>query len=200
MQLRSLTSIAIATIALATAAQAQDARPLDSDPAPANDVVISPAPDTAETLSLEEFLAIYGTEDLNADGQVDEADYQLWLANPFFGVPIPDAAVEPAPLEAWLVSIWATDLDGDGAADEADYHEYLDRAAPEAAIGEAAGDADAASPMTEAEWLDLYAVDLNQDGQVDGGDYQLWVENPFIGIPTAVASTSWGAVKQGASR
>ena len=71
-------------------------------------------------------------EDLNEDGEIDEADYELLLEFVFGG---PDGPGGPFPgdgpfvpaFEDWLASEAADDYNDDGEIDEEDFKLFVDR-------------------------------------------------------------------------
>ena len=108
---------------------------------------------------LEKWLASGEADDYDADGQIDETDFRLWLAE------------EPSVISP---------------ADEG----------PEPVIMPSEGDVSDGETLSYEDYLKIYGMDLNEDGQVDEADYEEWKENPFLILPTAISSQSWGAVKQ----
>ena len=76
----------------------------------------SRTPPLGDELTLEEWLDSGEAEDLNEDGLVDQADYELLLEYAYGGPEGPGPYVPP--LEEWLDSDEAEDLNGDGFVDQ----------------------------------------------------------------------------------
>ena len=76
----------------------------------------------------EDWLASGEAEDLNEDGEIDEADYELLLEFVFGGPdgPFPGDGPFVPDFEDWLASGEAEDLNEDGEIDEADYELLLE--------------------------------------------------------------------------
>jgi len=126
-------------------------------------------------------LASDEAEDLNEDGEIDEADYELLLEFVFGG---PDGPGGPGPFvpefEDWLASDEAEDLNEDGEIDEADYELLL-----EFVFGGPDGPGGPGPFVPEFEdWLASdEAEDLNEDGEIDESDYDIFVEILFVEGP-----------------
>ena len=70
-------------------------------------------PDGPFVPDFEDWLASDEAEDLNEDGEIDEADYELLLEFAFGGPGRPDGPFVPE-FEDWLASDEAEDLNEDG--------------------------------------------------------------------------------------
>ena len=83
-------------------------------------------PDGPFVPDFEDWLASDEAEDLNEDGEIDEADYELLLEFVFGGPGGPDYGPFVPDFEDWLASDEAEDLNEDGEIDEADYELLLE--------------------------------------------------------------------------
>jgi hypothetical protein len=142
-------------------------------------------------------------KDLNGDGVVNEADYNIFLGPP----PPTDGGDNPPPpptdgdnppapptFDQWKTSPEAKDLNGDGVVNEADYNIFLgpppptdggDNPPPPPTDGDnpppppADGDNPPPGPPTFDQWKSSpEAKDLNGDGVINEVDYSLFLGPP----------------------
>jgi hypothetical protein len=172
--LRQSVFILLAGVLCATPLLAQ----IDVAPEP---ITVTTASDRDEGDSLQGWLASDRANDLNLDGVVDGADYDMRSS---VGGDDDIIVISPAPEpiaadpddvrydpDAWLASERATDLDDDGIIDYTDFRIWA------AGLEPVIAPEPIRLPSAADEYVRWeYAADMNRDGVLDSADFDLWIQ------------------------